>query len=184
MDIFIKNMVCNRCIMVVRSIFTDAGWPPATVELGKVTIGGSPNADQLAEIQKDLVAVGFEILADQKHQLIEKIKNTIRDILQQDLSEKQQNFSQVLSAAVNKEYSYISKLFSEAEGITIEKFIIDQKIEMVKEQLAYGEKSLGEIAFDLGYSSIAHLSTQFKKNTGFTPSEFRKLKTHHRKPLG
>ena len=182
-EIFIKNMVCNRCVMVVKNIFTDAGAEPEAVILGKVTLPTPPNSSQYEKIEKKLNEVGFEILTDQKKKLVDQVKSVIVKNIQGDLSERNLNFSDILATSLNRDYSYISKLFSEAEGITIEKFIIDQKTEKVKEMLAYGEKSLNDIAFDMGYSSVAHLSSQFKKTTGFTPSEFKKLKDHHRKSL-
>ena len=182
-EIFIKNMVCNRCVMVVKNIFTDAGAEPEAVILGKVTLPTPPTSSQYEKIEKKLNEVGFEILTDQKKKLVDKVKSVIVKNIQGDLSERNLNFSDILATSLNRDYSYISKLFSEAEGITIEKFIIDQKTEKVKEMLAYGEKSLNDIAFDMGYSSVAHLSSQFKKTTGFTPSEFKKLKDHHRKSL-
>ena len=182
-EIFIKNMVCNRCVMVVKNIFTDAGAEPEAVILGKVTLPTPPTSSQYEKIEKKLNEVGFEILTDQKKKLVDQVKSVIVKNIQGDLSERNLNFSDILATSLNKDYSYISKLFSEAEGITIEKFIIDQKTEKVKEMLAYGEKSLNDIAFDMGYSSVAHLSSQFKKTTGFTPSEFKKLKDHHRKSL-
>lgn len=168
---------------MVKNIFTEAGLHPQSVTLGQVTLAASPTNNQMQQVEKKLEEVGFEILTDQKKKLVEKIKTTITDTLQGDLSARTLNFSHILSTSLNKDYSSLSKLFSEAEHVTIEKFIIDQKIERVKELLAYGEKSLGDIAFDLGYSSTAHLSSQFRKVTGFTPSAFKKLKDHHRKPL-
>ena len=182
-EIFIKNMVCNRCVMVVKNIFTDAGAEPEAVILGKVTLPTPPTSSQYEKIEKKLNEVVFEILTDQKKKLVDQVKSVIVKNIQGDLSERNLNFSDILATSLNRDYSYISKLFSEAEGITIEKFIIDQKTEKVKEMLAYGEKSLNDIAFDMGYSSVAHLSSQFKKTTGFTPSEFKKLKDHHRKSL-
>ena len=176
-------MVCNRCVMVVKNIFTDAGAEPEAVILGKVTLPTPPTSSQYEKIEKKLNEVGFEILTDQKKKLVDQVKSVIVKNIQGDLSERNLNFSDILATSLNKDYSYISKLFSEAEGITIEKFIIDQKTEKVKEMLAYGEKSLNDIAFDMGYSSVAHLSSQYKKTTGFTPSEFKKLKDHHRKSL-
>ena len=169
--------------MVVKNIFTDAGAEPEAVILGKVTLPTPPTSSQYEKIEKKLNEVGFEILTDQKKNLVDQVKYEIVKNIQGDLSERNLNFSDILATSLNRDYSYISKLFSEAEGITIEKFIIDQKTEKVKEMLAYGEKSLNDIAFDMGYSSVAHLSSQFKKTTGFTPSEFKKLKDHHRKSL-
>jgi AraC-like DNA-binding protein len=169
--------------MVVDNIFTEAGIKPESVELGKVTLKKAPTDAELNKIEKNLLAVGFEILTDQKKKVVESIKSEITKIIQGDLSEQQFNFSQILSSSLHKDYSSLSKLFSEAEGITIEKFFIDQKIERAKEMLAYGEKNLNEIAYELGYSSLAHFSAQFKKITGFTPSQFKKLKDHHRRSI-
>ena len=183
MNIFVKNMVCNRCVMVVKEIFEKAKVKPASVTLGQVVLNEPPSPEQMEIIETNLAAVGFEILTDQKRKIVEKIKNTIVKQIQNDDSENNLNFSEILSSSLNKEYSYLSKLFSEAEGITIEKYIIDQKIEKVKELLAYGELTLSEIAYKLGYSSVAHLSSQFKKVTGFNPRDFRKLNDHHRRPL-
>jgi AraC family transcriptional regulator len=182
MEVFIKNMVCNRCVMVVKQIFTSEGAAIKDVTLGRVELANEPSADQMERIEQKLEGVGFEILTSQKKKTIEKIKTTISETLQGDLSGLNLNFSEILSSALHKEYSYLSKLFSEAEGITIEKYIIDQKIERVKELLAYGDDNVNEIAFEMGYSSVAHLSAQFKKVTGFTPSEFRKLKSHVQGP--
>lgn len=176
-------MVCNRCVMVVRSIIEKAGLEPLSVELGDVELKQQPTDAQFEEINKALEDVGFEILTDQKKRTVEKIKSVIVRQIQNDDADDTHNFSELLSAALNKEYSYLSKLFSEAEDITIEKYIIEQKIERVKELLAYGELTLSEISYKLGYSSVAHLSSQFKKVTGFNPTEFRKLKSHQRKPL-
>jgi len=182
MYIYIRNMVCNRCIMVVKGIFEKAGVKVVYIKLGEVLLEESISPQQRDELEKSLFDAGFEILTDHKHQLIEKIKNIIIAQIQ-NTTEETRTFSEVLSAALHKDYSYLSKLFSEAEDMTIEKFIIYQKIEKVKELLVYGEKTLNEIAFQLGYSSVAHLSTQFKKTTGFNPSEFRKLKDHHRRSI-
>lgn len=181
--LYIKNMVCNRCIMVVKNIIKEAGLVPVSVHLGDIELEKEPTGKQLEQVSKKLEEVGFEILTDQKKKIIEKIKNTIVQYIQREDLDDSHNFSELLSSALNKEYSYLSKLFSEAEGITIEKYIIDQKIERVKELLAYGELTLSEISFKLGYSSVAHLSSQFKKVTGFNPSDFRKMKDHHRKSL-
>ncbi len=175
MHLYIKNMVCNRCIMVVKDILEKAGQEVAAVKLGEAELKEHPGAMQMERITERLNAVGFELLTDQKKKTIEKIKNTILDKIRENNFDQKHNFSDLLSAALNRDYSYLSKLFSSSEGVTIEKYIIDQKIERVKELLAYGEHNLSEIAFLLNYSSTAHLSAQFKKVTGFSPSEFRKL---------
>jgi len=183
MQVYIKNMVCNRCIMVVRQVFEQQGLHPVQVKLGEVELEKAPTATQLSTIQSQLSTLGFEVLDDHKRKTIEKIRTTIIKLIHQGELDEGHKFSELLSRALHKDYSYLSKLFSEVEGITIEKYVILQKIEKVKELLVYDELSLSEIAFRLGYSSVAHLSAQFKKTTGFNPSEFRKLKDHHRKSL-
>lgn len=183
MELYIKNMVCNRCIMVVKQVFEQEGLHPVNVKLGEVELEKAPADKQLATIKTNLASLGFEVLDDQKRKIIEKIRTTIIKLIHNGELEENHKFSELLSHALHKDYSYLSKLFSEVEGITIEKYVILQKIEKVKELLAYDELSLSEIAFQLGYSSVAHLSAQFKKVTGFNPSEFRKLKDHHRKSL-
>ncbi|HLZ87622.1 MAG TPA: AraC family transcriptional regulator [Puia sp.] len=183
--LYIKNMVCNRCIYTVRQIVEAEGLHPANITLGEVQLPAPPTAEQLTAIRRKLHEFGFEILDDQKHRVIEKIKTIIIEHIHQHGPDtgKHPVFSKLLAAELHKDYSALSKLFSEAEGITIEKYIIQQKIEKVKEWLAYDELTLSEIADRLGYSSVAHLSAQFKKTTGFTPSAFRKQKDHHRRPL-
>jgi len=184
----VKNMVCNRCIYMVDRLFKEAGLEPLSVRLGEVDLAGPPTESELAALQPKLQEFGFELLNDQKSRIIEKIKTVIIGYIQDApaaaaADQEAPVFSGYLSAALHRDYSYLSKLFSEVEGITIEKYLIRQKIEKVKEWLVYDELSLGEIADRLGYSGVAHLSNQFKKTTGFTPTEFRKLKDHHRRPL-
>ena len=127
-----------------------------------------------------LASLGFEVLDDNRKRLIEKIKNLIVEQVHHTEIDEKHNFSDILSKKLNKDYSYLSGLFSEVEGITIEKYIINQKIEKVKELIIYDELNLSEIAFKLGYSSIAHLSAQFKKVTGLTPTHFKRLKNKRR----
>ena len=183
--LYIKNMVCNRCIYMVGRLFEQTGLQPQSVKLGEVELAAPPSPEQLATLREKLHEFGFEIITDQKRRIIEKIRTLVIEHIQQDdyIKERGPLFSTVLASRLNKDYSYLSKLFSEVEGLTIEKYIIRQKIEKVKEWLAYDELSLGEMAHRLGYSSVAHLSSQFKKTTGFTPSAFRKQKSHHRRPL-
>jgi len=183
MDIYIKNMVCNRCVMVVSEIFGEAGFPNANVQLGKVSVDGSIAGEKLASINSKLNAVGFEIINDGKSRLIEQIKKLTIDFVYKNPEELNVNFSDYLSDKLNLDYNYLSTLFSSIEGTTIEKHLINLKIERVKELLVYDEKSLSEIAFEMGYSSVAHLSGQFKKVTGFTPSFFKKLGEQKRKSI-
>lgn len=183
MELYIKNMVCNRCIMVVKQVFEKEGLHPINVKLGEVKLDKAPDGKQLESIRSSLEALGFEVLDDQKSKTIEQIRTTVIKLIHAGELDDNHKFSVLLSEALHRDYSYLSKLFSEVEGITIEKYVILQRTERVKELLAYGELSLSEIVFQLGYSSVAHLSAQFKKVTGFTPSDFRKLKDHNRKPL-
>jgi len=184
-SLYIKNMVCNRCIYMVGQLFDQSGLQPQSVKLGEVRLAVDPTSNQLTTLEAKLKEFGFELLTGQKHRIIEKIKTLAIEHIRQDdhLKDKAPLFSTILSNTLHKDYSSLSKLFSESEGITIEKYVIEQKIEKVKEWLAYGELTLSEMADRLGYSSVAHLSAQFKKTTGFTPSDFRKQKDHHRRSL-
>ena len=187
MTLYVKNMVCNRCIYMVGHLLKEAGVASLSVKLGEVELSGVPDAAALAAAEQKLREFGFELLSDQKSRIIEKIKTTVIEYIQQHdtaaFGSKAPVFSEFLGAALHRDYSYLSKLFSEVEDITIEKYLIAQKIEKVKEWLSYDELSLSEIADRLGYSGVAHLSTQFKKITGATPSAFRKAKDHRRRPL-
>ncbi len=175
MDIYIKNMVCNRCILVVSEIFREAGIHDANVQMGKVSASGEIAKDKLEVIEKKLNKVGFELINDSKSRLIEQIKKLTIDFVYNHPDNSKINFSDFLSENMNLDYNYLSSLFSSVEGTTIEKHLISLKIERVKELLVYDEKTLSEIAWEMGYSSVAHLSGQFKKVTGFTPSWFKKL---------
>lgn len=176
-------MVCNRCILVVRQLFEKAGYAPTSVILGEVeTTAGIPEAG-FSELRKSLNDYGFELIDDNKSRTIEKIKNTIITLVHHSGESVKMNYSEFIAGKLNKDYSYLSSLFSEVEGTTIEKYIINQKIERVKELLVYDELNLSEIADRMGYSSVAYLSSQFKKVTGLTPGHFRQVKEKKRKPL-
>ncbi|KPE51147.1 helix-turn-helix domain-containing protein [Chryseobacterium indologenes] len=183
MKIFIKNMVCNRCIAAVEKIFDDTGTPLRSVILGEAETETEVPDEVMHRIEEKLRDTGFERIKDSAHQLVDKIKNII--ILKISGMDIDENFllSEYLSSKLHKEYSSLSKTFSQNENITLEQFFILQKIEKVKELLLYNEFNLTEIAGKLGYKSVQHLSTQFRTITGFTPTEFKKLKDHHRKPL-
>jgi AraC family transcriptional regulator len=183
MKLFIKNMVCNRCILVVRQEFEKAGLKPTEVRMGEVELTQQPTARQLQEIDAALKNLGFEILDDQKKKQIERIKTLLIEKTQSGEIEEHFSLSGFLAGHLNKEYSQISRLFSEVEGITIEQFFILQKVEKVKELVAYNEMSLSEISWKLGYSSVAHLASQFKKITGLTTGHFKKKGGQHRKSL-
>lgn len=176
-------MVCNRCILVIKQELEKLKMLPALVSMGEVELAKPATDKQLKCLNKRLNELGFELLDDQKQKQIEKIKNLLIKKVQSGDVEEHFSISEYLSNALHKDYSYISRLFSEVEGITVEQFFILQKIEKVKEWLVYGELNLSEISFRLGYSSVAHISAQFKKITGLTPSHFKKLGNPQRKSL-
>lgn len=183
-ELHIKNMVCPRCIKTVRTILEDEGMSVMDVQLGKAVLHGQPDRERLQAAADALQREGLPLVDDKKQQLVEAIKNTIVGTIHHSpLNEMKENFSTLLASRLNKDYHYLSNLFSELEQVTIEQYIIQQKIERVKELLVYDELSLSEIADQLGYSSVAHLSGQFKKVTGLTPSQFKQLKEHRRRPL-
>jgi AraC-like DNA-binding protein len=184
MILYIKNMVCHRCRLAVEVEIKKAGLTPVNVQLGEVTIAEETiGNEQLDRLSKGLTELGFELLDNKKKKIIEQIKTLVIQLIHYNEEPVSKKYSSVIQEKTGHEYSYLSKLFSEVEGITIEQYIISQKIEKVKELLVYDEQSLSEIAFRLNYSSVAHLSAQFKKVTGLTPSEFKKLSSGHRKPL-
>ncbi len=179
----IKNMVCNRCVMVVEGLLRELGIEPISVTLGEVVLPSAPGGHKLAEIKTALQAVGFELIDDRRSRLIEQVKNAIVELVHHSDNSLKTNLSDYIAGRVHHDYGYVSNLFSEIENTTIEKYFIAQKIERVKELLVYGEMNLNEIADTMGYSSAAHLSAQFKKVTGLTPSHFRQIKDKKRKPL-
>jgi AraC-like DNA-binding protein len=176
-------MVCNRCISVVTNEIRKLGYEDALITMGEITFPGTISKDEHDTIAKALEAHGFEIIDDKKSTLIEKIKAIIIDQVHHVNDRLKVNYSTLISDKLAKDYSYLSNLFSEVEGITIEHYIILQKIEKVKELLVYDELSLSQIADELGYSSVAHLSNQFKKVTGLTPSHFKSIKENKRLSL-
>lgn len=160
------------------------GFSPLLVQLGEVTVEeGTTDPRKLKNLRTGLEKLGFELLDDKRKKVIEQIKTLVIELVHYYGETGNKKYSTIIQEKLHHEYSYLSKLFSEVEGVTIEQYIISQKIEKVKELLVYGELSLSEIAFELNYSSVAHLSAQFKKITGLTPSEFKKLGINHRKPL-
>ena len=183
MRLIIKNMVCPRCITSVEQILKKNKLRANSIRLGEVELAHKPNKSQLHQFAKDLEYTGFELLDDQKMQMIEQVKNLLIQKVQGGDVEEHFSISKYISENIFKDYSSVSKLFSEVESITIEQFFILQKIEKTKEWLIYNEQSLSQIAFHLGYSSTQHLSSQFKKLTGMTPSQFKQLGALHRKPI-
>ncbi len=181
--LFIKNMVCNRCIMAVQDKLNQSGLHVKDIKLGEVTLYKAPTPEEKNTLNTVLIPLGFEVINDKKSRIIEKIKSVIIDLVHHQDNDNNANLSEILSSKLHHDYNYLSNLFSEIEGTTIEKYFIAQKIEKVKELLVYDELSLSEIAFRLNYSSVAYLSNQFKKVTGLTPSHFKQIKDDKRKPL-
>jgi YesN/AraC family two-component response regulator len=176
MKLLIKNMVSLRCKMIVKSELERMHLHNTIVELGEVEIIEELTPQQKEELKTSLLKFGLELLEDKKSILIEKIKNIIVEMIHYNEEAPVVNFSVYLSEKLNYDYNYLSNLFSEVKGTTIEHFIIAHKIERAKELLIYNKLTLTEIAEKLHYSSVAHLSNQFKKVTGLTPTFFRKMK--------
>lgn len=178
--VFIKNMVCSRCIMVIQSEVDKLGLAIKHIKLGEVVLERELNTGERLALGQALEPLGFELIDDKKSRTIEKIKNIIVDLVHYQHATVKINLSDILADALLQDYSSLSNLFSEVEGTTIEKYFIAQKIEKVKELLVYDELSLSEIASRLNYSSVAYLSNQFKKVTGLTPSHFKKIRADKR----
>lgn len=181
MKLLIKNMVCPRCISAVSDLFVSEGVTVKSINLGDVETVEELTQDQLLSVGRKLKDIGFELLDDPRSQLIEKIRVSVLEWVRMD--KERIKLSDYLSARLHKDYSTLSKMFSEVRGVTIERFSILHRIEYVKELLCYSQLSTSEIAYRLGYSSPAHLSSQFKQVTGMTPKEFRELKKHYRVSL-
>jgi AraC-like DNA-binding protein len=176
-------MVCIRCKLVVKDELTKLGLKYVTVELGEAEFVDSLSTAQHEQIRAALLRSGLELMDDKKSVLIQKIKNVIIEMVHYSEEPLHVNFSQFLSEKLNHNYTYLANLFTEVQGTTIEKFIISHKVEKVKELLVYNELTLTEIAYKLHYSSVAHLSAQFKKVTGLTPTFFKNLKDKRRSML-
>jgi len=183
MKLYIKYMVSIRCKMMVKEELKKLGLHYGGVELGEVQIKENINAEQRAQLKTALLKSGLELMDDKKAILIEKIKNVIIEMVHYEDELSKTNFSDYMSEKLNYDYTYLANLFSETKGITIEHFVILHKIERVKELIIYDELNLSEIAWKLHYSSVAHLSHQFKKITGLTPSYFKSLKRKKRNTL-
>lgn len=184
MTLYIKNMVCDRCIMVVKQQLENLGFGVESISLGNAVVQPEPGANQLSAISSALKVLGFELIDNEKDRVVQRIKDLIIEkVHHSDLADMHLSFSDYLSDRLHKDYTYLSRMFSESEDTTIEKFIIQQKTEKVKELLEYGELNMNEIAWKMGYSSSAHLSAQFKSITGLTPSQFKSSELKNRRPL-
>jgi len=176
-------MVCSRCKMVVKSVFENMGIIPLSVELGVVELENDILEAEKQELLKSLRRFGFDLIDDKKSKTIDKIKTLIIDVVQNKNNDLKINLSDYISQELHQDYNTLSNLFSEVENTTIEKYFMNQKIEKVKELIIYDELSLSEIAYSLNYSSVSHLSNQFKKITGFSPTYFKNLKSIKRRQI-
>ena len=179
----IKNMVCDRCVMVVRTELERAGCRVLAVRLGEAEVEGGLLPGEKARLAERLEALGFELLEDRRARMIEAVKRAVIELVRAEEVMPDVRLSEYLQERLRVDYRQISTLFSETEGRTVEKYFIAQKIERVKELLVYDELSLGEIAFRLGYSSVAHLSAQFKQVTGMTPSRYKLMGSAGRRTI-
>lgn len=180
MKIHIKHMVSTRCKIVVRDVLNEMGLHFVIVELGEVDIMEDITTTQREQLRTKLQDVGLELMEDKRTILLEKIKYAILDIVHNRVEDKRINFSHYLSKKLGYSYTYLASIFSETSGTTIEQYMIVQKVEHVKELITYDQLSISEIAWKMNYSSAAHLSNQFKKVTGFSPSQFKNLKNKKR----
>ncbi len=183
MRLYIKNMVCIRCKMVVKAELEKLGLHFVVVELGEVEILENISTEQHDQFKVALLKSGLELMDDKKSVLIQQIKNIIVELVHYSEEPLSIKFSEYLSQKLNYDYTYLANLFSEVQGTTIEKFYISHRIERVKELLVYDELNLTEIAYQMHFSSVSHLSNQFKKVTGLTPSHFKALKDKRRNML-
>ena len=183
MKLYIKYMVSNRCKMAVKEELKKLGLHFIVVDLGEVEIMETITSDQREQLKLSLFDSGLELMDDKRAVLIEKIKNTIIEMVHHSDEMIKTNFSDYLSEKLDHDYTYLANLFSEVQGTTIEHFIINHKIERIKELILYDELNITEIAWKMNYSSVAHLSNQFKKVTGLSPSHFKQLKDRRRNKI-
>ena len=183
MKIYIKYMVSSRCKMAVKTVLKNLGLHFIVVDLGEVEIMETLSVSQREQLTAGLLNSGLELMDDKRAILIEKIKNAIIEMVHHSDELIKVNFSDYLSKKLNHDYTYLANLFSEVQGTTIEHFIISHRIERIKELIIYDELNITEIAWKMNYSSVAHLSNQFKKVTGLTPSHFKQLKGRRRNPI-
>ncbi len=183
MKIYIKYMVSTRCKMAVKTALKELGLHFILVDLGEVDIMENISPEQRTLLTIALHKSGLEVMDDKRAMLVEKIKNAIIEMVHHTEEQIKINFSDFISKKLNHDYTYLANLFSEVQGTTIEQFIISHKIERIKELIIYDELNITEIAWKMNYSSVAHLSNQFKKATGLSPSHFKQLKEKRRSPI-
>lgn len=181
MDIFIKNMVCDRCIKVVRGIFQDLALTTTAIKLGEVTTKEPMDKQVVDQLRSKLAEEGFEMIEDKSSRLVSTMKSVIiESIYKHPEILSSEKLSTIITSEIPSDYSHLSQLFCSVEGVTLERYFILQKIERIKELIVYDEMNLSEIAHHLGYSSVQHLSNQFKKITGLTPSYYRKVSSERK----
>lgn len=183
MKLYIKNMVCDRCKMAVKHELDAAKIAYRNLELGEVELAEEVSERKLEEFSAKISALGFELIEDRKARIISKIKKSVIELIRDSAALRKQKLSAYIRETVHQDYDSLSAMFSSVEGVTLEKYFIEQKIERVKELLVYDELTLSQIAADLGYSSVNHLSGQFRKVTGLTPTHFKKVGAKKRKSL-
>ncbi len=183
MKLHIKNMVCHRCKLAVADILHQNGYHPHDINLGEAVINEELTGSQLQELDEKLKHIGFELIDDKKARIVEKIKNAIVELVHHSEGLPTVNLSTYLSQKLDLVYNHLSDTFSDLEGTTVERYYIAQRIERVKELLIYDELTLSQIADQLGYSSVAYLSNQFKKETGLTPSHFKQIREDKRRNI-
>jgi AraC-like DNA-binding protein len=183
LKLYIKNMVCIRCQMVVKAELEKVGLQYVYVNIGEAEVIDDVLPVQIEQLKTGLKKAGLQLMDNKKSILVERIKNAIIEQVHYTEDQMKVNLSDYLSEKLNYDYTYLANLFSEVKGITIEKFFLTHKIERVKELIVYNELNLSEIAYKMNYSSVAHLSNQFKKYTGLTPSHFKNLKNKRRETL-
>lgn len=180
---YVKNMVCDRCILVVKQLLDAMDLPFKAVGLGEIELSRDLEAEQEEEVKGKLAELGFEWLDNRKFVLVERIKSAVIAYIHHGKNDGEESLTTYIQNTIDKDYSSLSSLFTITQGITIEQYAIQQRIEKAKELLLYDELNLNEISWNLGYSSVQHLSSQFKKLTGLTPTQFKKLKNNLRLPL-
>lgn len=183
MKLYIKHMVSNRCKMVVKEELAKMGLHFIIIELGEVEVMETISQEQREQLRTALQKAGLQLIDDRRSITIEKIKTAIIEMVHNADEMIHVNFSDFISRKLNYDYTYIANLFSKTQGTTIEQFIIRHKVEKIKEYISYGELNMSEIAWKMNYSSVAHLSNQFKKRTGISPSNFKRLKDKNRCPI-
>ncbi|MBL7740074.1 MAG: helix-turn-helix transcriptional regulator [Chitinophagaceae bacterium] len=183
--LFVKNMVCHRCVLAVEEVLKNSAIAFQKVIAGEIHLAEKLSREKHDLLSSPLAAIGLELIDNRMSSLIEKIKQLVIKKARNEVGEKERKtkLSVYLSQQLHHEYTYLSSFFSSVEGRTIENYFIEQRVEKVKEMLVYNEKTLLDISFDMEYSSVAHLSSQFKKITGLTPSHFRKVGSAKRKMI-